>query len=96
MLITRAPPPRYVLSMCFPTTHRWARTLGVTLVSGAAHLAPPAGEGANLALFDSAGLATALIAQSGDVEAALSTYERDMFTRSAAAATEAHRVLLSA
>lgn len=71
-----------------PGGHRWDRTPGVTLLGDAAHLAPPNGEGANVAMLDGAELGRALAAHPGDPETALAEYEQAMFPRAAAAAAE--------
>jgi 2-polyprenyl-6-methoxyphenol hydroxylase-like FAD-dependent oxidoreductase len=71
-----------------PAGHRWDRVPAVTLLGDAAHLAPPDGEGANLAMQDGAELGLALAGHPGDIEAALAAYEQALFPRSAAAAAD--------
>lgn len=86
-----APVPRMIYAL--PNDHRWDRVRGVTLLGDAAHLMPPSGDGANLAMFDGSELGNAIAANPDDVEAALAAYETAMFHRSAATAVDAWEIL---
>jgi 2-polyprenyl-6-methoxyphenol hydroxylase-like FAD-dependent oxidoreductase len=71
-----------------PVPHTWEHTPTVTLLGDAAHLMPPLGVGANLAMLDACELALALVG-STTVGEAIRTYEKTMLPRS----TDAARIL---
>jgi 2-polyprenyl-6-methoxyphenol hydroxylase-like FAD-dependent oxidoreductase len=76
--------PRAITTL--PVGLTWPPTPGVTLLGDAAHLMPPVGQGANMALLDGALLALALAAHPDDLPTAVKKYEREMFERTSAAA----------
>ncbi|WP_406064887.1 FAD-dependent oxidoreductase [Micromonospora sp. NBC_00860] len=69
--------PFYVL----PESHTWAHVRGVTLLGDAAHLMPPLGAGANLAMLDGAELAESIAADPEDLDAAVCAFEERMCER---------------
>ncbi|GHE12826.1 monooxygenase [Streptomyces alanosinicus] len=73
--------PLFVL----PAPHTWEHLPGITLLGDAAHLMPPVGLGANLAMLDGTDLAHALITESS-IDDAVRAYESLMLPRSAKAA----------
>jgi 2-polyprenyl-6-methoxyphenol hydroxylase-like FAD-dependent oxidoreductase len=89
-LITQSDTPPVLRRLhTLPAGHRWDHLPGVTLLGDAAHLRPPNGEGANLAMQDGAELGLAIAAAHPDeVDATLAAYEQAMFARTAAEADD--------
>ncbi|MEV5711183.1 NAD(P)/FAD-dependent oxidoreductase [Actinoallomurus sp. NPDC052274] len=79
--------------MMLPIGLTWAPVPGVTLLGDAAHLMPPVGEGANMAMLDAVELGLALATGRGDLVAAVRDYESAMFERAAVAARESADIL---
>ena len=66
-----------------PGSHTWAHVRGVTLLGDAAHLMPPLGAGANLAMLDGAELAEAIAADPENLDEAVRAFEEQMWARAA-------------
>ncbi|MGW8763567.1 FAD-dependent oxidoreductase [Streptomyces sp. NPDC055815] len=64
-----------------PVSHTWAHVPGVTLLGDAAHLMPPLGAGANLAMLEGAELAEAVATGSGDLDEVVRAFEEQMWAR---------------
>ncbi|MDR8415251.1 FAD-dependent monooxygenase, partial [Nonomuraea sp. 3-1Str] len=64
-----------------PVAHTWTHVPGVTLLGDAAHLMPPLGAGANLAMLEGAELAESVAAGPGDPDEAVRAFEERMWAR---------------
>ncbi|MER5520752.1 NAD(P)/FAD-dependent oxidoreductase [Streptomyces sp. NPDC002763] len=69
--------PFYVL----PVSHTWTHVPGVTLLGDAAHLMPPLGVGANLAMLEGAELAESIATVPGDLDETVRAFEERMWAR---------------
>ncbi|MFE1025773.1 FAD-dependent oxidoreductase [Streptomyces sp. NPDC058818] len=69
--------PLYVL----PVSHTWTHVVGVTLLGDAAHLMPPLGAGANLAMLEGAELAESIATGPKDVDQVVRAFEERMWAR---------------
>jgi len=75
-----------------PPDFSWQHRPGVTLLGDAAHLLPPVGEGANLAMLDAVELARAVAAHPSDLDTAIQAYEPVMLARAAETAKMSAKV----
>lgn len=66
-----------------PVSHTWAHVPGVTLLGDAAHLMPPLGAGANLAMLEGAELAESVATGTGDLDETVRAFEEQMWARAA-------------
>jgi 2-polyprenyl-6-methoxyphenol hydroxylase-like FAD-dependent oxidoreductase len=83
--------PRPITAL--PVGLTWRPRAGVTLLGDAAHLMPPVGAGANMAMLDGAELAHAIAGSPDDPAAAVGRYEPAMFVRNAAAARQSAGIM---
>ncbi|MFC4149778.1 NAD(P)/FAD-dependent oxidoreductase [Micromonospora mangrovi] len=70
-----------------PVSHCWTHVPGVTLLGDAAHLMPPLGAGANLAMLEGAELAESIADCSGDLDEVVRAFEEQMWARAGRWAT---------
>lgn len=66
-----------------PVAHTWTHVAGVTLLGDAAHLMPPLGAGANLAMLEGAELAESIATGPEDLDATVRAFEERMWARAA-------------
>lgn len=64
-----------------PVSHTWTHVPGVTLMGDAAHLMPPLGAGANLAMLEGAELAESVATDPEDLDDAVRAFEERMWAR---------------
>ena len=64
-----------------PVSHTWTHVPGVTLLGDAAHLMPPLGAGANLAMLEGAELAESVAADPDDLDDTVRAFEERMWAR---------------
>ncbi|KAG8737065.1 hypothetical protein FRC11_002229 [Ceratobasidium sp. 423] len=92
---TEGPPVPRPLYM-FPVDHKWEARAGVTLIGDAGHvMTPAAGEGVNMAMWDAAELAKAIVAgvKEGDLDGKVRESELELFKRAEDSARRTERNL---